>query len=407
MPGIYIHIPFCKQACHYCDFHFSTSLQNKDLMLDSILKEIELRKDYFENGTNTNRHSPEGGNLTPNSIETITALVGVPTNKSTDTIETIYFGGGTPSLLSSDEINRIINQLSNHFQIATDTEITLEANPDNLDKQTLKSLKQTPVNRLSIGIQSFYDDDLKLMNRAHNSDMALRCVPDAADAGFSQITIDLIYALPKLSNEMWIHNLEIAFALPINHLSCYCLTIEPRTALADMVKKNKVIIPDDEQAAQQFQLLVDLSANAGFTQYEISNFCRDNKFSKHNSNYWRGESYLGIGPSAHSYNGVSRQWNVANNNQYIQSINESVVPFNIETLTPNQHYNEYILTSLRTIWGVELSKLETHGEQYKDFFLNHITKKLEEKTVQQHEGIYTLTQKGKLFADKIAADLFI
>jgi len=388
MSGIYIHIPFCKQACHYCDFHFSTSLQNKNAMLDAILKEIELRKEYFENEINA------------------TALVGVPTNKLNQ-IDTIYFGGGTPSLLSSEEINRIINQLSNYFQIATNAEITLEANPDNLDIQTLKSLKQTPVNRLSIGIQSFYDDDLKLMNRAHSSDMALRCVPDAADAGFAQITIDLIYALPNLSNERWIHNLETAFALPINHLSCYCLTIEPRTALADMVKKNNVVVPDDEQAAQQFQLLVELSANAGFTHYEISNFCRDNKFSKHNSNYWRGEAYLGIGPSAHSYNGVSRQWNVANNNQYIKSINERVVPFTIEMLSPNQHYNEYILTSLRTIWGVELSKLKMFGDQYKDFFLNHIAKKLEEQTVQQHEGVYTLTQKGKLFADKIAADLFI
>ena len=343
-------------------------------MLDSILKEIELRKEYLSHN---------------------------------NTINTIYFGGGTPSLLSADEINRIINQITKHFNIANDAEITLEANPDNLGKHALIALKQTPINRLSIGIQSFYDEDLKLMNRAHDAVMALRCVPDAAAAGFSQITIDLIYALPNLSNERWINNLETAFDLPINHLSCYCLTIEPRTALADMVKKNKVIIPDDEHAAKQFKLLVELSANAGFEQYEISNFCREKKYSKHNSNYWKGESYLGIGPSAHSYNGASRQWNIANNPQYIKSISEGVVPFSKEDLTPNQHYNEYILTSLRTCWGVELSKLSAYGELYTNYFLNHITKKIAEQTVQHHQGIYTLTQKGKLFADKIAADLFI
>lgn len=358
-------------------------------MLEAILKEIEWRKEYFESIPNDSRHSREGGNLAPNQINTI------------------YFGGGTPSLLSANEINGIINQIAKYFQIDKDVEITLEANPDNLDKHSLQSLKQTPVNRLSIGIQSFYEEDLKLMNRAHDSAMALQCVPDAADAGFSQITIDLIYALPNLTNERWIHNLETAFALPINHLSCYCLTIEPRTALADMVKKNKVTIPDDEQAAQQFQLLVDLSSKAGFEQYEISNFCRDKKYSKHNSNYWRGESYLGIGPSAHSYNGVSRQWNVSNNPQYIQSINTGTIPSTVEILTPDQHYNEYILTSLRTCWGVELSKLKNLGEQYTKYFLDHVTQKLREETVQMHEDIYTLTQKGKLFADKIAADLFI
>ena len=343
-------------------------------MLDSILKEIKLRKEYLNDN---------------------------------NTINTIYLGGGTPSLLSADEINRIINSIATHFSIDANAEITLEANPDNLDKVKLQSLKQTPVNRLSIGIQSFYDEDLILMNRAHDATMALRCVPDAADAGFSQITIDLIYALPNLSNKRWIHNLKTAFALPVNHLSCYCLTIEPRTVLADMVKKNKVNIPDDENAAQQFQLLVELSANAGFEHYEISNFCRDKKYSKHNSNYWRGESYLGIGPSAHSYNGVSRQWNVSNNQQYIKSIAEEMVPFTKEVLTSNQHYNEYILTSLRTCWGVELDKLNNYGEQYAHYFLDQIERKILEKTVCQHEGTYTLTQKGKLFADKIASDLFI
>lgn len=304
-------------------------------MLDAILQEVELRKDYLSN-------SP---------------------------INTIYFGGGTPSLLSSNEINRIIDQVAKDFQIDANAEITLEANPDNLDKHSLQSLKQTPVNRLSIGIQSFYDEDLKLMNRAHNADMALRCVPDAADAGFSQITIDLIYTLPNLSHQRWIHNLETAFALPINHLSCYCLTIEPRTVLADMIKKNKVTIPEDEHAAQQFQMLVEMSTNAGFEQYEISNFCRDGKYSRHNSNYWKGEPYLGIGPSAHSYNGTSRQWNIANNQQYIQSINQSIIPFTKEELTPDQHYNEYILTSLRTSWGVDLNKLKKHGDHYTIFFL--------------------------------------
>ncbi len=385
MSGIYIHIPFCKQACHYCDFHFSTSLKNKDAMLDTILKEIELRKEYL---TKTDNEA---------------SLVGVPTNK----INTIYFGGGTPSLLSSDEINRIIDHLSKHSQIDLDAEITLEANPDNLDKQFIKSLKQTPVNRLSIGIQSFYDEDLKLMNRAHNAEMALNCVPDAAHAGFKEITIDLIYALPNLSHERWIHNLKTAFTLPINHLSCYCLTIEPRTTLADMIKKNIVTIPDDEYAAKQFQLLVELSTNAGFEQYEISNFCRDGKYSKHNSNYWKGETYLGIGPSAHSYNGTSRQWNVANNPEYIKNMNEEIISFTKEELTPDQHYNEYILTSLRTKWGIDLSKLQNHGERYINFFMDHIAQKLKEQMVQQSENVYTLTQKGKLFADKIAADLFI
>ncbi len=355
-------------------------------MLDAILKEIELRKEYLSNNDTIN---------TVNPINTF------------NLINTIYFGGGTPSLLTGDEINRVIDQISKHFQIDASAEITLEANPDNLDKQSLQSLKQTPVNRLSIGIQSFYDEDLKLMNRAHNAEMALRCVPDAADVGFSQITIDLIYALPNLTHERWIHNLKTAFALPVNHLSCYCLTVEPRTALAEMVKKNKITIPDDDHAAQQFQLLVEMGSNAGFEQYEISNFCRDGNYSKHNSNYWRGESYLGIGPSAHSYNGSSREWNIANNLLYIKSINESIIPFTKEELTADQHYNEYILISLRTSWGVDLNKVKKHGIHYADFFLDHISIKLKEETVQQHKGIYTLTQKGKLFADKIAADLFI
>ncbi len=386
MSGIYIHIPFCKQACHYCDFHFSTSLKNKEATLNAILKEIELRKEYLINN---------------DTINTVNLL------NTSKIINTIYFGGGTPSLLIGDEINQVIDQIAKHFLIDSNAEITLEANPDNLDKHFLQSLKQTPVNRLSIGIQSFYDEDLKLMNRAHNAEMALRCVPDAADAGFSQITIDLIYALPNLTHERWIQNLKTAFGLPVNHLSCYCLTVEPRTALADMVKKNKVIIPDDEHAAHQFQLLVEMITTAGFEQYEISNFCRDGKYSKHNSNYWKGESYLGIGPSAHSYNANSRQWNIANNRQYIQSINESIIPFTKEELTADQHYNEYILTSLRTSWGVDLNKVKKHGNHYADFFLDHISNKIKEETVQQHKGIYTLTQKGKLFADKIAADLFI
>ncbi len=343
-------------------------------MLHAILQEIELRKEYLNQNTSIN---------------------------------TIYFGGGTPSLLSADEINLIIDHIAKHFQIDADTEITLETNPDNLDRYFLQSLKQTAVNRLSIGIQSFYEEDLKLMNRAHTAEMALRCVPDAADVGFSQITIDLIYALPNLSHERWVHNLAIAFALPINHLSCYCLTIESKTALADMVKKKKVKILDEAHAAEQFKLLVELSEKAGFEQYEISNFCRDKKYSKHNSNYWRGESYLGIGPSAHSYNGVSRQWNVSNNSAFIQKINENLVPSTIEILTPDQQYNEYILTSLRTCWGVEVSKLNKLGDRYTNYFHDHISQKLKEETVQERDSVYTLTQQGKLFADRIAADLFI
>lgn len=374
MSGIYIHIPFCKQACHYCDFHFSTSLKNKNDFINALLNEIELRKDYF---------------LKP------------------EMINSIYLGGGTPSLLSVDEINSIINSIVNLHAISANAEITLEANPDDLSKEYLFSLKNTPINRLSIGIQSFSDNDLKYMNRVHDLTTALKSVELASNAGFNNLTIDLIYGTPTMSNNQWEKNLKTAFALPVKHLSCYSLTVEPKTALAALIRTRKAKPVDEEKSAEQFEMLMQISRNAGFVQYEISNFCKGENYSIHNTSYWKGESYLGLGPSAHSYNGTSRQWNISNNPLYIKAILNGKMSFEKEILSDKQIYNEYVMTSLRTMWGTSLEKIKTtFGNLFEKHFRKEADKLLNKNLLIEKENIFYLSQTGKLFADRTASELF-
>lgn len=374
MAGIYIHIPFCKQSCHYCDFYFSTSLQNKDVFLSALKKEIVLQKTYLNN----------------------------------EEISTIYLGGGTPSLLSQKELLEIFDCLKENFQINKDVEITLEANPDDLTEEKIKELKTTSINRLSIGIQSFYDEDLKLMNRAHNSEEALKAVKFAQENGFKNITIDLIYGIPTLTHHHWRNNLQIAFALNIKHISAYCLTVEPKTTLAHQIKLGILKNVDEQHSSEQFEIMLEAMHNSGFIQYEISNFCKDGAFSKHNSNYWLKEKYLGLGPSAHSYDGKSRQWNISNNALYIRSLEKGELNFEKEELTINQCYNEYVLTSLRTVWGLSLMRIENDfGKEHLEYCLMEVEKYIQSEDVLSEENKLYLSDKGKLIADKIASDLFL
>src|SRR5665213_678656 len=305
MAGIYIHIPFCKQACHYCDFHFSTSLKYKDELLGALVKEIRLQKDYF------------GG----------------------ETVETIYLGGGTPSLLSADEISSLINTIADLHTVQGDAEITLEANPDDLDKAKIAAYRQSNINRFSIGIQSFFDEDLQWMNRVHRGAEAEAAVKRVQDAGFENITTDLIYGYPLLTGEKWKYNLDKIFELCVPHVSSYSMTVEPRTPLAAFISKKKQQPMSDDQSAGQFIALMDAMHAHGFEHYEISNFCQPGYYSRHNSNYWKGIKYLGIVPSSHSYNGASRQWNVRNNMQYIRSLEANAVPAETEVLTETDRLN--------------------------------------------------------------------
>jgi oxygen-independent coproporphyrinogen III oxidase len=374
MAGVYIHIPFCKQACSYCDFHFSTSLKSKEAFISSLIREIELQKNYLGNN----------------------AL-----------IETIYLGGGTPSLLSADELNKIFKTLYDNFSITKNAEITLEANPDDLSKTKLKELKSSPVNRLSIGIQSFFEEDLKLMNRAHNSQQAENCIKESQDAGFENITIDLIYGTPGLSNTNWKKNLEKSFNFGVPHLSCYSLTVEEKTPLENHIKKGSVKPVDEEQSAEQFLILMEKTANNGYEQYEISNFCKPDFRSRHNSNYWKGIKYLGLGPSAHSFDGNSRQWNVSNNFRYIQSISENKIPAEKETLTTKQKFNEYMMTGLRTSTGISLEKVQTEfGEDYLSTLLTESKNYLDRSKIILKKNHLILTNAGKLIADRISSDFF-
>lgn len=386
MAGIYIHIPFCKQACHYCDFHFSTSLKNKEAFLKALKKEILLRKNFLEDEQNTGK-----------------PLL----------INTIYFGGGTPSMLTITELMEIFETLYAQFNIHPQAEITLEANPDDLTKEKTKELRHTPVNRLSIGIQSFFDEDLQLMNRAHTAMEALDIVARAQDNSFHNLSIDLIYGIPTLSNSKWEKNLRTAFDLDVKHISAYCLTVEPQTALAKFIETGKIKDVNEQQSSEQFEMMLkEMKAN-DFQQYEISNFCKDGFYSKHNSNYWLKENYIGLGPSAHSYNGRIRQWNVSNNAVYIREVDNLEKGstgrlFEKEVLSTNQRYNEYLMTSLRTIWGSDLKYIR---EQFgTDFFVHCQTEAKPyialKQLIQQDDKLF-LTDAGKLFADKIASDLFI
>jgi oxygen-independent coproporphyrinogen-3 oxidase len=372
MAGIYIHIPFCKQACHYCDFHFSTSPKYKDEMVQALIKEITLQKNYL----------------------------------NSETIQSIYFGGGTPSVLSADEILQIINTITSLHTVASDAEITLEANPDDLDHAKVNAFKHTPVNRFSIGIQSFFDEDLFWMNRAHRANEADSAVKRAQDAGFENITVDLIYGYPLLTDAKWTQNLNRVFDLGVPHISAYSMTVEPQTALASFISKKKQPPMSDHQSAAQFDIMLDAMQVQGFEQYEISNFCKPGHYSRHNSNYWKGVKYLGIGPSAHSFNGETRQWNVANNVKYIASLTDNQVPAEIEVLTEANRLNEYIMTALRTIWGLDLDKLNEIAQGSADILLKAARLYFDDGSITQDGKVLTLTRKGKLYADNIAARLF-
>ena len=373
MAGIYIHIPFCKQQCNYCDFHFSTSLKNKNDLIKALLQEIKLRKEFV-------KQAP---------------------------IKTIYFGGGTPSILSEKELLTIFNHLYSHFDINDDAEITLEANPDDLSDQKVKELKNTPINRFSIGIQSFFDEDLKFMNRAHNSNEALQSIKRVQDKGWDNITIDLIYGTPTLSNEMWLTNLQKITELKIPHLSAYSLTVEEKTPLFHKIKKGISKAPDAEKSRQQFLLLMDFARQNQLEHYEISNFAKKGFMAKHNSSYWRGDAYLGLGPSAHSYDHNKRQWNVANNVKYIASIKKGLPSFSEELLSEKEQYNEYIMTSLRTIWGCNLDLIELRFSPFLvNFFKISIKKWLKGGEIIQKNKNYQFSQLGKLMADRVTSDLF-
>lgn len=375
MAGIYIHIPFCRQACHYCNFHFSTSLRYKNDFVVALLKEIELQStnNYLQN----------------------------------QPVETLYFGGGTPSLLSNDELNVITEQLHRHFSITKNAEFTLEANPDDISNEKLSGWKQTGVNRLSIGIQSLFEEDLQWMNRSHTAAHAKKVIEQSRDAGFEHFTVDLIYGTPGLTDDKWKQNLDWVVQQNITHLSCYALTVEEKTPLEKQIRQHKKENTNAEQQSRQFIQLMDYAEQAGFEHYEISNFAKPGHRSKHNSSYWEGVHYLGLGPSAHSFNGNSRQWNVSNNQQYIQLLQQNNIPFEKEELTSTQKLNEYIMTSLRLMEGCDLNKVKkAFGSEQADQLKKEALSFILKDWLKEENDHLILTREGKLFADRIASDLF-
>ena len=380
MSGIYIHIPFCKQACHYCDFHFSTSMKKKEEMVLALAKEITLRKNE---------------------------LLDCARSDKNEAVETIYFGGGTPSILTVEDLRFLIDEVYKNYNVAENPEITIEANPDDLSNERILELSNNQVNRLSIGIQSFFEDDLKLMNRAHNADEAKKCL-ELAIQYFDNISIDLIYGMPNMSNEKWLQNIETALSFNIPHISSYALTVEPRTALKKLIETGKINEPTDEVAQEHFQILVDKLFESGFIHYELSNFGKENYFSKNNSAYWLGKKYIGIGPSAHSFDGVSRSWNIPNNSLYLKAIAENKLPSETEILSKNDRYNEYVMTGLRTIWGISLDKIENEfGTDFLEYLLKQSEKFIADELLYFDEKILKATQKGKFLCDGIASDLFL
>lgn len=374
LAGIYIHIPFCKQACHYCDFHFSTSTELKENMVKMICEELVIRKDY----------------LNPDNA-----------------IKTVYFGGGTPSLLSEKELSSILQTISIHYSLDME-EMTIEANPDDLTPSKLKELKSLKFDRLSIGIQSFHDEVLKYYNRSHNSSESIKCVSLARNAGFEKLSIDLMYGFPQPNHELWIKDLQKAIALDPGHVSSYCLTIEPDTALGSWTKKGKFHPASEDFCAEQFEIMQDHFERAGYVQYEISNFGKPGAFALHNTNYWRGVPYLGIGPSAHSFDGSSRQHNMANNAKYIKALAQGELCFEKDELSSTDLINEYLLTSLRTLWGTDLNKLKS---QYEIDLLglknNEIKTLREDGLLELADDHIRLSREGKLLADYIAGKLFL
>ncbi len=373
MAGIYIHIPFCKQKCNYCNFYSLASVKYRDVFVDALLKEMEIQKDYL----------------------------------SGEHIETVYFGGGTPSLLDAGEIDKIIERLSKYHRIISSPEVTIEANPDDISRQKIKELLHTPVNRFSIGIQSFFDDDLNYLNRVHSGSEAEKSVISVLDAGYKNVTIDLIYGIPTLTDDKWGKNIEKFLNFQIPHLSSYALTVEPQTALDVLIRKGKMENVDEEKAVRHFKILMDAMKNENYIHYEISNFAKEGFYSKHNTSYWQGKKYLGLGPSAHSFDGNSRRWNIANLNKYIEGMKKGGKIVEQEILTLEQKYNEYVMTSLRTVWGTDIKYIEdTFGKNITSHYIKEIRKHINAKNVICNNGIYRLTKKGKLFADAIASDIF-
>lgn len=373
MAGIYIHIPFCRKKCSYCNFFSLATARYRGEFLGSLLKEIERQKDYL----------------------------------SQEEVSTIYFGGGTPSLLKANELLRILDHLDRYFPVSSGAEITLEANPDDLDAESIGALAQTPVNRLSIGIQSFFDEDLAYLDRIHDAAQAKRSVLMAKEAGFENLSIDLIYGIPSLTAEKWMANLDTFFSLDVPHLSAYSLTVEDKTPLKLLIAKNRKSPVKEYSSVEHFKILLEQVNKRGYIHYEISNFSLPGHYSKHNSLYWLGGHYLGLGPSAHSFNGLSRQWNASSLSQYLRQDDPSEVLHEKEVLTPAQRYNEYVMTSLRTIWGCDTAHIENvFGKKRAEFFEKLAKKFITTGHLKCDGSAYTLTEKGKLFADGISSELF-
>ena len=372
---LYLHIPYCRKACHYCDFHFSTNLSTRESLVDAMIREIALRKDYL------------------------------PQKK----LSTIYFGGGTPSVLTAEELDRLLSEIARHFSIDEAAEITLEANPDDLDAQTLLNLHQAGINRLSIGIQTFDNEMLRYLNRIHTGEESEIVVKRAQDTGIRNLSLDLMYALPAPDHTLLERDLEKITSLGVSHLSAYCLTIEPRTAFGKWVETRKMAPIDEDFAAEQFEITVNTLAEAGYEQYEISNFARDDQFSRHNTAYWQRRPYLGIGPGAHSYDGQrTRQFNVSNNNQYIESLRRNEIPATVEELRPEDQANEYLLTGLRTRWGCDLDLLDRLSDgSFRELRRSQVKELLSRGWLQLTDNTLFLTPAGKLFADRAATELFL
>ena len=372
MAGIYIHIPFCKQSCYYCNFHFSTSTKNKDEVLDAIENEIKQK--------------------------------GQATNEA---ISTIYFGGGTPSILDVNEINSIINRIHKEFNVESEAEITIEANPDDLNKEKIINLSLTEINRLSIGVQSFIDKELKIMNRAHDSKKALNSI-EISKKYFNNISIDLMYGVPESTLESWTYNLDTVSQFDINHISSYALTLEPKTALESFVRKLVVEMPEEELVYDQYNLINKKLEPLGFINYEVCSFAKENFFSKNNSAYWLRKKYIGIGPSAHSFDGKSRSWNISNNKKYIDQIKKGKSFYKKEKLSKVDQYNEYVMTGFRTIWGVSANFIENNfNSKFKNYFTDRIQKHIDQKNIIVKDDIYTTTNEGRFLADGISSDLFL
>ncbi|HKL40081.1 MAG TPA: radical SAM family heme chaperone HemW [Cryomorphaceae bacterium] len=373
MAGIYIHIPFCKQACTYCDFHFSTSNKLVSRVVSAIAKEAEMRK-----------------------------------NEATEIVQTIYFGGGTPGILSTDQLHVVLEALRQNYQIAADAEVTLETNPDDVSKEKAEGWAKLGINRLSIGIQSFFDDHLHWMNRAHDAAEAENCVMISKEIGIENMTIDLIYGVPKMTPDEWKENLNKAVELGVNHISAYCLTVEPNTALGHKVKKGKEKPVDEEAAALHFEYMVDFLAAQGFRQYEVSNFAQPGFESRHNSAYWAGVPYIALGPSAHGFDGTSRYWNIANNARYCLSIEAGELPTTKEKLSPEERFNEWVMTGLRTAKGIDLTRSEREfGINFNSIYSTQVQGLLSKGLARLRDNQLTLTKKGMFLADGIASDFFI